>query len=246
VTDEHKANIWQRGDARKIMEEERKRFKNVWQFDAENEGHRPVSAYVSLASTHYSLVKRYLSPAPIWMRPLAVWHMWRAAVHAKSADKLTLNTPEQIDVVSRILMKAPRFLGGNLKRAHKLVTSALDYVPVSEPQDEILPHTRALMLCTLGELEFALGGDFSEASQHMIDALKLADEMMKESDELQAKRQFIRVQKSVGLFFADNGETAQIRRKGRDYLTDAYWLADETAAVDQREEIDELINQRIR
>ena len=107
---------------------------------------RETGDRVELAVRHYSLVKQYM--APRWKTPLAAWHLWRAAVHAKLAT-WSLIEGDQVDVVSRILFKAPRWLGGNRDLARALLESELSPLR-SAPRTQ--PHTRALMYITLGEI----------------------------------------------------------------------------------------------
>ncbi|MBX4200318.1 hypothetical protein KW790_02560 [Candidatus Parcubacteria bacterium] len=225
--------IWQRGNARKIMKEARVAFKLKKYSD-------PVGAHVKLASVHYSLVKRYMSPW--WKLPLAVWHLRRAVVHAWVAYHLGLNNFDQIDVVSRTFFKAPEYLGGDINLAHVIVTDALFRTPLNEPMDEIPYHTRALLLVTQAEIEEEIGELplVGIASLYM-DAIALRPKILKEKDEPMAMRQWIRVATSTGLWFFDHidairGEKNYIfddpENVAYDYLIEAYNLA-EPLSTDQ-------------
>ncbi|MEK7112355.1 MAG: hypothetical protein AAB875_03425, partial [Patescibacteria group bacterium] len=143
--DEHRKMIWQRGDARQIMREARRRFSSL-----------SPQSQVALASAHYSLVKRYWS---WWQWPLALWHMWRAWANANMAVTLVDDpvrlTSDQIDVVTTIWIKSPGFLR-DLRRAEHLLTFALIEKPAMKP------HTNALMLITLRDILWKRGeGDYA-------------------------------------------------------------------------------------
>lgn len=162
--DAHKEAIWNRGNAREIMKGARFRFNTA---GAGVSLDRAVEAHVALASTHYSLVKRYLSPAPIWLRHLAVWHMWRAMVHAKLAFQYNVLDPDQTDVVSTILVKAPKWLGGDPHGATRLINKSL------LSKKEMSPHTKAFLLIRYGDAGMKLGKPSTEVVKYYDEALRL-------------------------------------------------------------------------
>lgn len=186
--------IWGRGEASQIMKDARERFHWSSREDLSD-------AYVALASVHYSLVKRYISSSR--QKPLALWHMWCAARNARKACVTTSIkgfSPEQFDVLARIRAKAPSWLGGNPFHAMSMLNTALFHV--NWRADEMKPHTRALMLITLGELEFLAGNRIS-ALNHHAEARKLIPAIETEDSD-DRDRQLVRVMTSVGFFYYDH------------------------------------------
>lgn len=218
IVDKHGEAIWERKSPRMIMKEARRRF-GVLTHDSEFAN--SATPHVGLASAHYSLVKSYLSHW--WQKPLAVWHVWGAVAHAKNAYRLGLENAEQADVVSRILLKAPKRLGGDVELAEKIAGDAI-YSPVSpmEP-DYILPHTHALLLITLGECR-AARGHFVIANLQMDHALQLEPAILAEPDQLMAERQLCRILTSIGVFACEHGYLIDWA-KGMRLLNRAYAIA---------------------
>jgi hypothetical protein len=205
LTDQHKENIWHAKSARQIMKEARQRFSADQEVE-KNPGKYVIvmepttSAHVGLASTHYSLVKRYLAPEPLWKRFLALWHMWRAAVHANKADQLGLKNADQVDVVSAILSKTPQWLGGNVVRAKLLIYKAL-----ASEFGKLNPHTRALLILSLAGIEHKEGMalDSYWVRARYEEARNLKEEILSEPDNLMAKRQWIRIASTIGFYYLD-------------------------------------------
>jgi hypothetical protein len=196
MADQHKQMIWQGGPARQIMAEARKRFRDA--------RYNPKSAHVVLASTHYSLIKRYKHIW--WQKPLAAWHAWRAADNATLALVRQPNsrlTSDEVDVISRIMAKVPEKLGGDPQVAMSLLYDRLFIVTDSQ----MSTHTRALMLVTLAEIEWTLGGE----------ARKRAWE-----------KQRVRVMKSVGFFQYFHGGAAE-RYYAERMVAEAAQLADQVS-----------------
>lgn len=127
-----------RSDAREIMRKAR-------------HGFRSSNRRVNFARVHYSLVRLYRR-----FDPRAIWHAWRAAWHVRKVLKDPLDFNE-VYIVSTILSNVWWFLGGNLIKAYEMVESALHYVPVAEPQDEMLPRTRALLYVRSAEIGMKMG-----------------------------------------------------------------------------------------
>ncbi|MBX4189043.1 hypothetical protein KW785_00425 [Candidatus Parcubacteria bacterium] len=250
MSDPHREAIWQREDARQIMNEARRQFEaqahettlvgraTAWSY--------PASAHVALASTHYSLVKRYMSPK--WKVPLAVWHTRRAVVHAKAAISMGGLNFDQVDVVTKILSKAPSWLGGDRKAAQDLLLGAIGYVPVAEPQDEMLAHTRALLLITLGEIEEKMGATKLNVAKRYLEAMFQRKLVFGESDKLMAMRQWVRIAAACGFWFYDHRAELEVENEAAGgsrllvsgfivaLLPEAYALAEELAE-DQAEKI---------
>jgi hypothetical protein len=240
VSDSHREDIWQRGNARKIIKEAKKRFR-----ESERAGDY-AGASTAYASTRYSLAKRYLAPAPLWLRPLAVWNMLVAIYHARRvSDGLMPRTFDQVDVVSRILSKAPSWLGGDKQTAKALIVNVFNYIPVNEPQDEMLPHTRALMLVTLGEIELALGKklDDYEPFKAYEAAKALKSSILAESDKQLAERQWCRVIAACGFYWVDLATYLDRVKKGRadtSHLHRTGWLdVHEALGIAQRTSADQ-------
>ncbi|MBI2086864.1 MAG: hypothetical protein HYT69_01710 [Candidatus Zambryskibacteria bacterium] len=194
--------IWQRGSAREIMREARERFRDSIGL--------PAGKHVALASVHYSLTKRYLDRW--WQIPLAWWHSWRAVIHARKAYAMGVTDYNQADVVSRILSKG---ITRDRRRAMEILQQVLSYIPASESA-ELLPHARALMLCTLGELEWRRGNTHL-ARRNYYDALQLVPAIEQElSDD--RERQLVRVLKAIVFFYLDHGDSNDIYMLGVELL----------------------------
>lgn len=202
--DAHTEMIWQRGSARQIMREAHKRFQDTLEDS-------PEAARVALASAHYSVAKRYLRFW--WQRPLAAWHMLQAASHAEIVCELRdlgwfKFTADQVDVIATILSKVPSWLGGNSERARRYLEDALwrhdDEYPMK-------PHTRALMLITLGGIESRRVG-VSQAKEYYERARKLIPEIETE-DSPDRERQLVRVMAGVAFFEYDHELEKYFARK---------------------------------
>lgn len=221
--------IWQRGSTVEIMREARGRFR------ANSKKDLP-GAYVSLASVHYSLVKRY---ATWWKSPFALWHLWRAAwnidvafeVGGRNGD-MTKFSPDQVDVISTILAKVPSWLGGDRVCATSLLNSAL-YLNHPWGSREMKPHTRALMLITLGEIEWQVGSK-EQARKHYDEARYLAP-VIEVEVSADRERQLVRVLSAVGFFYYDHGGQ-QYRYQAKTLLEQALDLA-RSVSKDQEEKI---------
>ncbi len=185
--DEHREMIWQRGDAREIMKEARKRFRNPIVIS--------VGKYTALASVHYSLVKRYTGLQ--WS--IALWHLWWALKHARTAFVLGITSYDQADVVSRILSRG---FSRDRRRAKEILEQVLKYVPASESA-EMVPHTRALMLCTLGKIKYDLG-DTDAGWRHFSEARELLP-AIRDEESPDREQQLVRVMVAVGFFFWEHG-----------------------------------------
>ncbi len=212
MSDTHADDIWQRKSARQIMKEARKRFREL-----EAVGDY-AGASTQLGSVHYSLIKRYLSPEPIWVRFLAVWHMWRAVFHAHRVSfGLMPRTFNQVDVVTTILSKAPKWLGGDVETAHALALSAFAMPWLYE--GEMSLHTRALLLIRLGELGLEVKKKQTpwEVESNYSQALDIATAV---SDQ----QQLCRILSSVGFFYVDYPELGK-RDQGIDNLEYALAIA---------------------
>lgn len=221
--DTHSEAIWQQRSAREIMKEARRRFR-VCEDDSEFAG--SAQNHVGLASVHWSLVKRYNG----WKMPLAVWHILRATAHARTALKRGGLDFNQVDVVTSILGKAPRWLGGDPRGARTLICETLAYVPVAEPQDEMLPHTRALLHVSLANIENRMG-KINSAMWNTERALQLRNAIEREEPRRHAQQQLCRVLAACGFFYWDLGGHSNEDR-GRALLQDAAWHA-KTVSRDQ-------------
>ncbi len=192
--DANREAIWNRGKAKEIMWEARFQYEVTMLTEVRGED----KAHTQLASAHYSLIKRYLSPAPLWMRFLALWHMWRAVVHAKKVKSFKdYNT---VDVVSAIFAKAPRWFGDELlRKSHSLAYEALS-------GKKMLPHTRAFLLIRCGETEIKLGSSLDEVRRYYEAAAQLKDSIVTETDGVMASRQWCRIAQSIGQYYWDLAE----------------------------------------
>lgn len=152
---------------------------------------RIASAHVALASTHYSLVKRYKRADP-----RAIWHAWRAVEHARSTYKIWFSNYDQMDVVSTILSKVPRFLRGHAGLAYRVVELALVNAK-PEGWEPMKPHTRAFLLIRRAEIETKLGKQAFMVEIYYDQARKLIPDI---TDE----RQKCRILSAVGFFQFDS------------------------------------------
>ena len=188
--------IWQRDSAREIMREARKNFRIA-------RGQKGAVAYTSLASAHYSLAGRYKEH--FWQYPMAAWHMFAAASHAIYAaniiEQVTIRySSNEADVISRILARVPAWLGGDKLHAKRILYHFLD-----TPTADILPHTKALMFITLGEIEWKQGSKTAARDSYR-QAKSLVTEIEREDSE-DRKKQLVRVVSAIGFFEYDHGPT---------------------------------------
>ncbi len=222
--------IWRRGSAVEIMREGRERFR-------ESVALSPIAAHVALASVHYSLIKRYMNSW--WQKPLAFWHLWRAAWNINTAFRFAdggINAfgIDQIDVATRVLAKTPSWLGGDRVCASSLLNSALFLN--SPAGDRMKPHTRALMLITLGDIEWEAGGQ-EQAWAHYTAARRLLS-AIEEEDVPDRERQLIRVLAAIGLFYYDHSPLSE-RYWARKLVTRAIDLAHQVSKDQERKIIAE-------
>lgn len=215
----HRKAIWDRADAEQIMAEAYSRYSSTMALG------QKVEANTGLASVHYSLVKRYLSPAPLWVRIFAVWHMWRAVTHARLADNLGLRNADQVDVVSRIFLMAPSWIGGDKRRAEKMIEGVL------RPGGEMKDHTRALLFVSLGEIKFQNGMSYKLAKDYFKQAMLSGAKVRKEDEP-----QLCRIWFGVGRFFAEHGDNANDQSFGIETMDGALSLATRVA-IDQVDKI---------
>ena len=198
--DDFSKSIWQRGNAWKIMKEARRRFR-VLALDPKSK-YGP-DRFVMMASTHYSLVKRYRGI----LLPFAVYHLWRAtvsarkALHSQRTRDISLN---EADVVCTILSKSPNWIGGDKEQAYQIIQT---FLRKSDDVGKILPHTKALMHITLAQI-LQERGKMTEAREHIIEARYLVDEI---PNELSKDRdfQYVRVRFAINLFFCDHGDYSE-------------------------------------
>lgn len=225
--DAHKEAIWNRGNAREIMKEARKRY-----------GGRSNSASFSttLASTHYSLVKRYVAPAPIWLRCLAVWHMWRAVVHVRKAHRLGSDSYSQLLVVAEILTRAPRWLGGSPRLAIQISEDALAYA-ASAPNEmaEMVPHDEALFHVALAQAREKNGTFLQDVEVGYRIAVSLKERILAEPDREMAEKQWVRIAFAAGIWYHTRNWRSY-QRDGADLIREAHRLA-ESVSLDQLEKI---------
>lgn len=159
-----------------------------------------ASAHVALAVAHYSLIKRYMGGL---RKLIGAWHLWRTLVHDHKALKLGLDTPEQVETVARHLSKSP--FPWHVWAAYEMLEEALE-------QDEMQHHTRALMLITIGELEEKFGFPKLEVAKRFIHVVHLRDAVLEESDQLMAKRQWVRIASACGFWFWDHQRELQTEK----------------------------------
>lgn len=213
--------IWQRGSAREIMREARLRYRESWEKD-------PAGAHVALASTHYSLVKRYVESW--WQWPLGLWHLRGAVFHANQATNSgVLSTFEQVDVCSTILSKS--LSRRDREKAEVLVVKALVSLPLHAVSVGVKSHTHALLWCTLGEVRLK-NGDMVSASTAFSRALGLVKSIEEEISE-DREEQLSRVLAKIGFFVYDHVD----RGTGVYYLKRAYGAAWNRGATDQVEKV---------
>ena len=222
--------IWSAGSAREIMRLSRLIFKA-------KVNATPGAAYLMLASDHYSLVKRYRKP---WNAHLGIWHLWRAAVNASWARhsfKLMDMNADQIDVVTRIWVAASRFWKSYAENAQRLLEWALGH---PWPQDELKPHTQALMLISLGAIHHTSG--------HKERALRLHKQAAMLEPEIRTSRlddalkQLVRVKSAVGCYLYDHGNKNE-REVGANQLTRA-WVLSKDHSKDQQKKIETQCRKR--
>lgn len=226
MTDSHREAIWGRGEARKIMKEARSHFRNVPPTETDK-----VAAYVALASVHYSLIKRYSKGI---RKMIGAWHAWRAVSHARIARLYGLTNADQVDVVSRILLKVPKFLGGNPSITWGLILDSL----TNEKSSKISPHTNALLLITLAEIEMKMGSSYDVQKLRIERALALEGRILGEPSAVIAKRQLCRVFREAAMFYYNYAPWPPLGgEKIRDLLSRALNLAKETGTRDQELEI---------
>ncbi|MBI2065666.1 MAG: hypothetical protein HYT68_01175 [Candidatus Zambryskibacteria bacterium] len=201
--------IWQRGSARQIMREARKRLN-----DAVAPG-QFIGAYVALASAHYSLIGRYTEHW--WQMPLALWHWRRALVHARTAKMLGLPNWGHVDVVARVLSKGSRL---DIFQAWRSLHQALhDIAPFKRA--EMKPHARALMTITLAEIEWGWKNQ-DIAFRLYAEALDLVSDVEDES-EPDRDRQLTRILSALGFFYFEHG--GELRDTGLNLILEALELA---------------------
>lgn len=196
--DIHSERIWQRGSAMVIMREARKCFRDMVD-------RSPIVAHVTLASDHYSIVKRYMK---WWQLPLGLWHLWCAARNVNVAFNIATGrfgffSTNQIDVMATIWRKVPWWAGGNRNYAESAIVFALG--PQHREAASMKPHTRALLLISLGEIQWQ-GGQKWDARGNYSRALKLVPEIMRESSD-DREQQAVRVLSAVGFFHYYYGST---------------------------------------
>ena len=208
--DDAKLARWNRGLARFIMQDGRARLRAA---------KKTPGARVAFASDHYTLAKRYLG---FWWRPVAAWHMACAArqvnLASRGAESVQFNA-DQVDVMTTIWAKVPRVLGGNRAKALDYLESALalDFWDV----EHLKPHTRALMLISLGGLVHRDDAEGAWKCYEKAEGLIPAIEKEDASDRAQ---QLVRVLSAVGFFYIDNG-AEELGRQGRELVRRARVLA---------------------
>src|SRR3989344_2801668 len=169
-----------------------KEARNRWRTAARKDY---IAAHVALASAHHSLVKRYRTLLG-W--PLALWHISRAVLNVNRAAAYRHRsfgrpfTTDEVDVVARVWARAPSWLGGNAVRAKWLIGDAL-----TRP-GPVKPHTHALLLLTLGDIEYRLkNADKAWACYRVAEEYVLAIELEESEDR---ERQLVRVLSTLGFF----------------------------------------------
>lgn len=218
--DKYSEMIWQRGPVVEIMPEARKRFRETVETN-------PVAAHVALASVHHSLVKRYMVTRQ--QKLLVAWHGWRALFHARTADRLGLKNFHQADVVSSVLLRG---FASDRRRALEIIKQAL-YSSAPSESAEMDPHTRALMLCNLGEMEYRTGTP-KRAYERYAEARNLISSIEAE-DSSDREQQLVRVLAKVGFFYYEHGSKPE-RYWATKLVGRAINLAD-SVAKDQAEKI---------
>ncbi len=185
--------IWGADSSRRIMTEARKKFAQASVADL-------PSAYVAYASVHWSQASQYTTSA---RKVLGLWHAWRGVWNVNVALQI-VNwdiehfNPDQIETATRILAKSPRWLGGNRVFAHSVLTTVL----MKRPFLKTKPHTRALMMITLAEID-ASWGKIESGIRHMQDARFLIKEIEVEDCD-DREQQLVRVLSAVGFFLFDH------------------------------------------
>jgi hypothetical protein len=208
----HSENIWQRNSARQIMQEGRARVKKT--LGTKNE----VPARIQLASDEYALWKRYFSPLGL---PLLVWHVVGSCWQVRKAIDLAWTwgyplNPDQIDVLSTILRKAPKPLK-DLQSAAILLESGL----MNPHAFDMKPHTKAFLWIGTAEVEIARGLSPERAETFY---QKVAEIRPAITD----KRQASRVDSAIAFYYLGLKNSDQVRVSiGTAALKSAFQLARE-------------------
>jgi len=213
--DSHREMIWAGGPAREIMKEARKRFRDGTRHEDN------IPARTALASVHWSLIKRYHG----WQHTLAVWHMLCAVWHVRRALRLgSLSSYGQVSVVGSILSKSPRWFGGDIYLASRLIQRTLTSSrSVANEMAEMEPHDEALLEVLLGEI-FPKKNESHRARGCFERAVALRQKIMEERDSLLARRQWIRVALACGVYFSAQNSLPD-QHLGRRLLEDALYFA---------------------
>lgn len=214
------------------MKNERRRFQEKMKIDR-------VSACSSLASAHYSLIKRY---SETWFKkPVALWHFLLAVSSAlravsESTEKRPL-TANEADVVTRILSKTPSWLAFGSDVAVPIINEVL----YQRSDQKTSPHTRALLLLTMAEMQ-RKRGQYFEAVRLANLALQLQG-AIQEEDSYDREYQLIRVWSEIGFLFYDCREKfAPVG--GRGLIRRALVLSRELGVRDQEEKIESELKRR--
>lgn len=160
---------------------------------------RRAEAHLALVSPHISAVKRN----PFF----ALWHMQRAASHARRAILFGVIEGKvwsegQLNVICSALVMTPWILGGSPRLAQKFL------VPVFGRPTEV-PHDRALNWILLAKIAMKQGAPKWDTLRYYGQAIRLKDDIFVEPDLLMAKRQWVRIAFAAGVAFWEEG-----RRKG--------------------------------
>ncbi len=219
VSQETQNVFWKRkGSPRKALREFRAIFRQKMR-----EGDK-VGAHMALVSPHYSLVKRYW-----WFPPLAVWHMQRALTHAMyvyQVAPLLKRTANELDVLSRVFLNVPSWLGGSTILALECVNAGLSTV---HPESETMaPHTKAFFWITKADI-FRRVGNKRDARESYRVAENFILLIKKNEPHEHGQQQLCRVLGSIGLGLWDLHIDHQTRCVGRDYVQSAMTLAQQVA-----------------
>jgi hypothetical protein len=193
----------------------------------------PSKARLELARAHAAIADRYelTMTSPIW-----VWHSWRAAQNAHTALRHVVGLGfEEWEVACRILLTSPKVLGGNEEKAEALLLRALSWVPINEPFDEMLPSTRALMLCLLGDLELKRGKK-AKGWRYYSEALNLRKEIEKEASP-ERERRLARILSSAGFFFLESQVMGYAHAEK--LIWDSYWIAASVSEYERQKYYDQ-------
>ena len=232
--DAHAESIWNRTKSR-----EKTLTEAYWRFDRDFSRNH-MGAHIALASTYYSLVKRNLGLKPGVV--LAFWDMRQAVVHVNRAvefaEHLENLSVDELDVVSRIWLKVPWWLGGDIERAEKAILNALDLN--HREAVTMKPHTRANLDISLGEIYFKSHG-LSVAEYYHDQARQLIPKI-REEESADREQQLVRVLTAVGFFYNDHGDPREQVEAGN-FLREAYALA-QLVACDQIDKIEKGCRRR--